>query len=268
MTTKNYPFIKCLHPRIVVNPYTGQELVTGCGVCKSCLMNRANKMSFLCSLEEQDNKFCLFFTLTYAPEFMPEAVGVIDKHRCIKFVSRCDRLHDRGKVVCVDENPEHAERSYLGMMYYKMKLNDCIGYCSVREMQLFIKRLRKYVYKKTSKSFRYYVVSEYGPKTFRPHYHGMLFTNDRQVLQVLGNGVRACWKYGRVDYSLSRGKCSSYVARYVNSTYFIPPFLGNGTSKPFSLHSWFFAQSFYRNKKKEIYENAPAEFEQIGRAHV
>ena len=265
--TQNYPYTKCLHPRIVVNQFTGQEIAVGCGVCKACLMNKANKMSFLCSLEEQDHKYCMFFTLTYSPEYLPTAVGVIDKHSgLVRFVSQCDRLHDKGKVICFDYDGSHACRSYLTVIYHKCKLDDCISYTSVREMQLFIKRLRKYVSKRTQKSFRYYAVSEYGPKTFRAHYHGMLFTDDRQVCEILGKGIRSCWKFGRVDYSLSRGQCSSYVARYVNSTYFIPPFLANGSSKPFSLHSWFFAQGFYRRKKKEIYENEPRSFVRVGRS--
>jgi hypothetical protein len=36
-------------------------------------------------------------------------------------------------------------------------------------IQLFLKRLRKY------SKFRYYIISEYGPETNRPHYHGLIF---------------------------------------------------------------------------------------------
>ena len=43
---------------------------------------------------------------------------------------------------------------------------------SVRDVQLFIKRLRKHW---KARAFRYYLVSEYGDHTFRPHYHGLFF---------------------------------------------------------------------------------------------
>ena len=41
-----------------------------------------------------------------------------------------------------------------------------------RDVQLFHKRLRKHF---PSADLRYYLVSEYGDHTFRPHYHGLYF---------------------------------------------------------------------------------------------
>lgn len=45
----------------------------------------------------------------------------------------------------------------------------------VRDVQLFIKRLRKWYYKETGKTFKYLISAEYGKKTHRPHYHAILF---------------------------------------------------------------------------------------------
>ena len=261
-----YPFTKCLNPRIIVNRYTGEEIEVGCGVCKACLLQRSQKFTQLCSIEEADHKYCVFFTLTYSDEFVPMAHPVVDDvNGVVRFVSSCSRLHDDGQVICVDVNPKHCTKGYLGMLEQKTHLQNAISYTSVREAQLFMKRLRKRVKKYSDEKLRYYIVSEYGPKTFRAHYHGMLFCDDEQTYKAIAACLRPCWPYGRIDYSLSRGKCASYVARYVNSTYFVPPFLGNGSSKPFSLHSTYFAVGFYKSKKKEIYENAPERFVRIGR---
>lgn len=41
-----------------------------------------------------------------------------------------------------------------------------------RDIQLLIKRIRKTL---PPRSFRYYVVGEYGPKTLRPHYHAIFY---------------------------------------------------------------------------------------------
>lgn len=67
--------------------------------------------------------------------------------------------------------------------------------------------------------------------------------------------IRESWSFGRVDASLSRGQTASYVARYLNSNFALPRFLADMSSKPFSLHSQFFAQGFYRCQKEEIYED-------------
>lgn len=261
-----YPFTKCVNPRICVNRYTHQEIEVSCGVCKACLMNRANKMTMLCSIEESEHKYCMFFTLTYSDEYVPMARPYIDnQNNVVRYVSVCERLHDVGNVICVDTNPKHCNKGWLALMDQKTHLPNAISYTSVREAQLFLKRIRKHLIKYSNEKLRYYFVSEYGPKTFRAHYHGMFFCNDDKTYKGLSKIIRTCWPYGRVDYSLSRGKCASYVARYVNSTYFIPPFLAHGSSCPFSLHSTFFAVGFYKSKRKEVYENEPKRFVRLGR---
>ena len=265
---KRYPYTKCLNPRIIVNKYTGQEVETGCGVCKACLLNRANKMSSQCSIEEQDHKYVFFFTLTYADEYVPRAKPCLDeKTGVVYWYSICDRLKENGQIVCIDSNVTDIKRKrgYLGLLLNKTRLDGAISYASRRDAQLFIKRVRKRLEKYTNEKIRYYIVSEYGPKTFRAHYHGMLFADGDKTCKVLPKIVRACWPYGRVDMSLSRGKCSSYVAQYLNSTYFVPSFYANGAARPFTLHSIYFAQGFYKSQKKEIYEAPVDGFVRIGR---
>lgn len=55
------------------------------------------------------------------------------------------------------------------------------GTCK-RDVQLFLKRLRKAC---GNKSFRYYIVSEYGDNTCRGHYHGIFSLLRIAVLLVL-----------------------------------------------------------------------------------
>jgi len=44
-----------------------------------------------------------------------------------------------------------------------------------RDLQLFKKRLRKFNKKYTKVSVRYYSVGEYGTRSYRPHYHSIIF---------------------------------------------------------------------------------------------
>lgn len=118
----------------------------------------------------------------------------------------------------------------------RSRLNE-IYYAPYRDFQTFFKRLRyeietsantvqKYRKKKphserftgydlTDLSVSYYVVSEYGTEKGRPHWHFLLFTNSEFVSNYLGKFVRKSWSYGRCDTQLSREKCASYVASYL-----------------------------------------------------
>lgn len=63
------------------------------------------------------------------------------------------------------------------------------------------------------KSFRYFITSEYGPITFRPHYHGVLFGITENVFVDI---FAKNWKFGKVDYSVfdpSRGGFT-YISKY------------------------------------------------------
>lgn len=294
MVKKVIPTVKCYNPRVVMNKYTGDLVEVGCGVCKACLQRRASKMSFLCSMEEADHKYCMFVTLTYSPQYAPLMYPVIcnvGSQEIIKWVSKCDRLGDKGKVMAVDYSSNHKSeslRGYLGLLRHKVdpkhELDGCMTYTNKRDVQLFLKRFRKALSRYTDEKIRYYVCAEYGPKTFRAHYHFLLFYDTPETHKYIRRCIRIGWSektretvkksakkhlykrrsLGRVDMSLSRGKCTSYVARYVNSNCFIPPFLGSLSCKPFSLHSRFFAQGVYRRQRQEIYSNAPEDFVQLG----
>lgn len=96
---------------------------------------------------------------------------------------------------------------------------------SKRDVQLFFKRLRKYL------TFRYIIVSEYGPKTYRPHYHGILFVAAPTPLQDIERLVQKSWKLGLVDVGLLRDGGAAYCSKYLfkkqpdGTDYFRPCFL-------------------------------------------
>lgn len=250
MVKNSYPFVKCCSPRIVTNRYTGESLITSCGVCSACVSNRCNKMTQLCSIEEQDHKYCLFVTLTYNDSYLPLLRFHYDgERRQALFFGDTPRLPEYDKIVTV------SNMDYFKLSYFidKCRLDGKISYSSKRDLQLFIKRLRKNVSKKTNERLRYYAVSEYGPKTFRVHYHLMLFFDQKDTSEIIQQAVRSCWTYGRVDTSFSRGSVASYVASYVNSRSTLPGLYSKCAASPFSLHSTHFALSFYKDKREKVY---------------
>ena len=99
-----------------------------------------------------------------------------------------------------------------------------LKYINVRDYQLFSKRLRKYLSKKIGKyeKIHSYVVSEYSPKTFRPHFHILFFFDSDEIAQNIRQAVYQSWKLGRVDTQLARDNANSYVANYLNSVVSVP----------------------------------------------
>ena len=101
----------------------------------------------------------------------------------------------------------------------KYGVDNLIPFLNYVDVQNYIKRLRKHLHLVlgTYETLHFYAVGEYGPVHFRPHYHILLFTNSKEVSEVLRQCHDKSWKLGRSDFQASRGGASSYVASYVNS---------------------------------------------------
>lgn len=97
--------------------------------------------------------------------------------------------------------------------------DNLIPFLNYADVQNYIKRLRKHLYKQLGKyeTLHFYAVGEYGPVHFRPHFHLVLCTNSDEVAKVLRYCHDKSWKLGRSDFQRSAGGASSYVASYVNS---------------------------------------------------
>ena len=101
----------------------------------------------------------------------------------------------------------------------KYGIDNLIPFLNYVDVQNYIKRLRKYLYQALGsyETLHFYAVGEYGPVHFRPHYHILLFTNSKEVSEVLRQCHNKSWRLGRSDFQAARGGASSYVASYVNS---------------------------------------------------
>lgn len=101
----------------------------------------------------------------------------------------------------------------------KYGLDNLIPFLNYVDVQNYIKRLRKHLFKKLGsyESLHFYVVGEYGPVHFRPHFHLILCTNSDEVAKVLRYCHDKSWNLGRSDFQRAAGGASSYVASYVNS---------------------------------------------------
>ncbi|UPW41836.1 replication initiator protein [Peromfec virus RodF5_15] len=87
---------------------------------------------------------------------------------------------------------------------------------SKRDVQLFIKRLRKRLSGNGKSQIRYFIASEYGPRNFRPHYHCIVWNFPEWPISKIHTTIQDCWKLGSVGGVgiLNDGGCA-YCCKYL-----------------------------------------------------
>lgn len=122
------------------------------------------------------------------------------------------RLHHEGM--------QHERSSFLTLTYSDEFLPPGGTLC-VRDLQLFMKRLRK----RLAHKIRFFAAGEYGDRTLRPHYHLILFGEDfpdRVPWRKTGSGhviyrsklLEGVWALGHAELGTVTPESCGYVARY------------------------------------------------------
>lgn len=131
-----------------------------------------------------------------------------------------------------------------------------LRYSTTRDMQLFLKRLRRridYRYGKT-KAIRFYAVFELSPEKLRPHWHVLLWFDDDAIAKDIRFLVSESWQNGFTKCKLATGRQRKYVAKYVNSISHYPKIFLNKDTFPHTLASRFPAIGSYEVPTSEIRE--------------
>lgn len=276
---------ECLRPIRVLNKYTNEVLYVPCGHCYSCIKNKSNRDTTLAMNMSSHFRYCYFVFLSYTDEYLPymqmtKVDPLDDSCNLYTFnsINRNIRIHrDRGSDRVIDDasfSITHSmtpaeyqdiivkshgryDFSCKGVVYPDFsQCDNRIPYCNMADCQLFLKRLRFHISKKYNEKICYYVVSEYGPRTYRPHWHLLLFFNSPQLTEVISQYISSSWSYGTTNCELSRGGSASYVASYVNSTVCLPSlFLWHKEIRPRSAHSKGFSVNNVFPQQASIYES-------------
>lgn len=136
-----------------------------------------------------------------------------------------------------------------------------LHYARYSDLQKFIKRLRSRIQRKNiynNEKIKYYAVSEYGPRTFRPHFHVLFYFDNAKLSQDFGQLVDSSWSFGYNYTTLSRGGVSSYVASYVNSIVATPEVFKGNATMPKSSHSALLALPLCESQFQEVYRHDPS----------
>lgn len=255
------PAMRCYHPLRIYNSVRGEFEWHNCGKCPYCLKMRSDELTQRCYKESEQHPYAIFFTLTYDNEHIPylERVG---KWWILR--NRIEVIDGESTVIIPDSEVQGVHPIESNECPIDI---ECFGVLWKQDIINFKKRLfinlRRYVQRnskyyqslfvdgkiKETPLFRIFINGEYGPTTFRPHYHGILWFDDKclahDFLDPYRNSGKATdrdlwhgliyesWQMccpDRCDSQHVSKAAPSYVASYVCSTYNLPAVL---QAKPF-----------------------------------
>ena len=155
--------MSCVSPVNIRSPLHPDKFIyVPCGRCAWCRRDKRNEWCLRFEIEQKDNLFTDFITLTYDDENIPYYIDDIDG-------------------------------------VFEMR-------ASKEDVQKFVKRLRKKGYK-----FKYFIVSELGPKNKRPHYHGVFFSDKK----ITGEDIQSTWNKGFTSSYPATSGAMRYVTKYI-----------------------------------------------------
>lgn len=224
----------CEHPvRLKIH---GRFQYVPCGKCNTCRNRHASVWIQRLEDEFKCHKYAYFVTLTYDEVHVPRLFLNKDPHVGDYYL--CD--DSTGESFNLSDIPNFNPRSRI---YVARRKN--IPYAKVSDVQNFLKRFRFYFqnlilnnYVRNS-TLRYFAVSEYGPSTYRPHYHLILFFSSDELARRFREVVHRSWKLGNINFKCCDSGTSKYVARYCNCVAALPKVYRHKSLRPFVVSSKF-----------------------------
>jgi hypothetical protein len=278
-------FSHCLNPKRIFNRYTKRYEYVACNECYACRNIRTSSLCHRVEHEIKTHHYSLFFTLTYDNDSLPR-FEVIEDKKGRKQIRPCGRLadsYDRYPLVYSRYSDNHKLLHVDDVFAPYIQNDDCLnefGVCSKYDIQCFLKRIRKKLSKiyhdKNSRTFRYFIASEYGPVTLRPHYHGIFFFDSEELLNSFPSLIADSWglyerrpgsrnnfvfrPFARPALTRSYIKLcdvgtARYVASYVAGNDCLPKVLQTSVTQTFALYSQAPTFGSYKADKTKMLED-------------
>ena len=285
MSSDSYKiFGGCLSPILVHNKWTKEDMFVPCGKCLACVNAAASKQSRRVRDEILQHKYSVMFTLTYDNESVPRWELFQDDNDCpqLRPIGRVEQMYNSCPLNYYDDVRGKWNIDFDTFLPPIQNDDDTTTYavCCKKDIQNFLKRVRARINKlnldRYEKSIRYYIASEYGPQTYRPHYHGVLFFDNEVILREITSIIVQSWGYHErvagkrnsfrfrpfANISLTKdyikvcdANTAYYVAEYVSGNLDLPQVLAYKSSRPFHLQSKSPVIGSYKAERNEILEN-------------
>lgn len=270
----------CVNQRWIRNRYTGKEVLVKCGHCKACLQDKANRRAIRIENTSSDELQSFMVNLDYSNDCVPYIKRDDFFNNFALFEPRLRVYRDNFTKIVPCNNEFGYERKLIPNrfcgaidLFWLDQFNDVknnrstmtlpdlkynpvkhdmfgkIGVCYYPDFQKFVKRLRKEFTKINNGkpvALKYFVCSEYGGRTLRPHFHAVFFV-PRRFAKYLYPFVLKCWSF--CDWSERRKRkavltgrkgLAHYVSTYVNGLSAVPKVF---KKSPFTL-VWHYSHDF------------------------
>ena len=204
----------CLNPISITREIAGRKYtqVVPCGKCIQCKTKDQGEYAQRCINAANEDGQVWFITLTYNNDHVPSNYRLEDPSTL--FDSDGELIEDSSdsSVLETDEDTGEmvAKRRYLSL--------------DREDIKKWKKRVKIRYERKFGKKLelKYIICGEYGPRTHRPHYHGMFFGLDKDAARMLekdwnDNYGFTCFKYiptFSVDGSNQVEKVAKYCSKY------------------------------------------------------
>lgn len=219
---------KCLHPVRVMRPDKTFNYVP-CGKCEACRSLKAYQWKKRLDSEMSSNVYTMAITLTYDQRSLPTITLHSDRTITYNFLES-----KREFSVPLDVYQDLS--NYPDIYKIRRDGNYIIPVVSHTDLQTFIKNLKFY-----APSIRWFIQSELGPTTLRPHYHGLLFFSEYEPEYIKASILKAwpkCdWTVREHQDSLHLTTSSSYSTSYVASVLSLPKIHNYGRFATFHYSS-------------------------------
>lgn len=228
----------CTHQRYVYNQYTQKHVLVRCGKCEACLQEKANARTRRIKNHQPDGCVPLFLTLTYSNDAIPyilhsdlasddDEVPVWRNCKFRQLKNGMTKVTYSPSIIDSVDNPNKDKYNYFPHI---RKARGCTGIIYYSDVQKFMKRLREVLKRKLNyeKYISYFAVGEYGPRTYRPHFHMLLYI-DKNFVEAVRPYIIKSWPFGDMSRSNRRIQvardAASYVSSYVNCSADLPKVL-------------------------------------------
>ena len=274
----------CMSPILTRNKWSGEDMFVPCGKCPACINAAASKQSSRVREEILKHKYSVMFTLTYDNDCVPRWELFQDNHDCpqLRPIGRVEQMYNSCPLNYFDKvkGKWHIDFDTFLPPIQNEDNSNTYAVCCKKDIQNFLKRVRARINKlnilSDDKSIRYYIASEYGPQTYRPHYHGVLFFDNEVILREIASIIVQSWGYHErvrgkrncfrfrpfANISLTKdyikvcdANTAYYVAEYVSGNLDLPQVLAYKSSRPFHLQSKSPIIGCYKAERNKILEN-------------
>jgi hypothetical protein len=153
---------------------------------------------------------------------------------CGKCVSCLKRRSSQWSFRLGQEAQVSSSASFLTLTYENTPISEN-GFPTLqkRDWQLFMKKLRK---KTPLYKLKFYACGEYGTKTYRPHYHAIIFNLPHRIISK-PQIITDLWGHGHTMITHSNDLTINYVSGYIMKNNIKPINKWDDRQKEFSLMS-------------------------------